>query len=94
MDEKNKEETTVHVQYAIGLLQNFFGTYQRTTHWNLVATAANLLPSSSICDNPALTIVHTHWSDHVIVWKSLCIQTAKARTCFLALCFTLVVVII
>ena len=26
-------------------------------------------------------IVHTHWSDHVIVWKSQCIQTAKARTC-------------
>ena len=25
-------------------------------------------------------IVHTHWSD-VIVWKSQCIQTAKARTC-------------
>ena len=26
-DEKNKEETTVHVQYASGLLQNFFGTF-------------------------------------------------------------------
>jgi len=29
-DEKNKEETTVHVQYASGLLQNFFGAFSNT----------------------------------------------------------------
>ena len=39
-------------------------TYQHKTHWNLVATAANLLPSSSICD--------PHWRcycSHLLEWS-------------------------
>ena len=71
-------------------------TYQHTTHWNLVATMANLLPSSSICDNSALMMllftligVIMRWFGNLSAYK-----LPKITLVFLTLCFTLVGVII